>query len=83
MLHPLVGLVAGTLAMDQHRQYDRMQEKEADVLDVQLACAAGYDPAGILAFVGKVNELAPGTDQFSPYPSIASTAVRIFAERGK
>lgn len=59
MIHPLVGLVVGALALDQNRRYDRMQESEADLFGVRVACAAGFDPSGLLTFMAKLSEMDP------------------------
>lgn len=72
MVHPLVGLIVGALAFDRHRQYDRMQEREADILGVRLACSAGFDPVGILTFMAKLREYQPGQGSFlQTHPSPA------------
>ncbi len=64
MVHPLVGLLAGALAYDRNRRYDRQQETDADILGVRLACAAGFDPAGALVFMAKVREEDPNQVSF-------------------
>lgn len=50
MIHPVVGIAVGVLAMDTQKAYDRMEETEADKLGIRLACAAGYDPNGAVVF---------------------------------
>lgn len=51
MIHPLVGLAVGAIAWDRNRRYDRMQETEADIFGIELACAAGFDPGGLAIFM--------------------------------
>lgn len=64
MVNPLVGLAVGLLSYDRHRQYDRMEEKDADILGIRLSCVAGFNPAGLLTFMTKVREQNPSLSGF-------------------
>jgi len=72
MINPLVGLAVAGLAWDRSKRYDRMQETEADVLGVKLACAAGFDPSGLLTFMERLKEQNPSHVSFlQTHPSPA------------
>jgi len=64
MIHPLVGIIAGLLAWDRQWVFDRQQEMEADILGVQLSCAAGFNPKGHLTFHAKASEGDPSQSNF-------------------
>lgn len=69
LINPFVGLLAGAIAMDSHRAYDRMEEREADMLGIQLACEAGYDPTGLLVFMQRLSKESSGIEFLSTHPA--------------
>jgi len=53
-----VGVLACDLAWDRNdKPYHRMQEIEADILGVKLACSAGFAASGLLTFMERLNFL--------------------------
>jgi TonB family protein len=56
LVHPLVGVLASMLTYDSTLKYDRQQESESDLLGIRLACAAGYDPTGLLIFLSEMQK---------------------------
>jgi predicted Zn-dependent protease len=62
MVNPLVGFIAAVLAYDYHHTYDRQQETEADLLGIRVACAADFNPRGLITFMAKGRELYPTTE---------------------
>jgi len=71
LINPAVGLLVAAVAFDRNLRYDRMQETEADLLGIRLACAAGFDATGLLAFMKRLNELGPQLSFLSNHPSPA------------
>lgn len=43
---------------------DRVQEKEADILGIRVACQAGFDPQGMLVLMRVFAQLDPGASSF-------------------
>jgi hypothetical protein len=43
---------------------DRVQEKEADILGIRVACQAGYDPQGMLILMGVFARIDSGASDF-------------------
>jgi TonB family protein len=68
-VHPLVGLIAGALVLDQQKAYDRMEEREADMLGIQLACEAGFDPTGLLILLQRMARDSNSVDFLQSHPS--------------
>jgi len=83
LINPAVGLLAGAFAYDQNLRYDRMQEAEADLLGIRLACAAGFDAAGLLVFMRRLNEPGSQMSFLQNHPSPARRVEYLEQEVGK
>src|SRR6266404_1125844 len=83
LINPAVGLLVAAVAFDRNLRYDRMQETEADLLGVRLACSAGLDANGLLVFMMRLNELGPQMSFLSNHPSPAQRTEYLRREVGK
>jgi len=68
---PVLDRVVGTGANALFMGLSRDDELEADSLGIEYASAAGYDPGGLAAFVGRLNQHAgegPVSEFFATHP---------------
>ena len=77
-IDPWVAVLAETTEIDKHLQYDRQEEREADLLGLQLACRAEFDPVGLLIFYHKLSlrQLSSEMDFLRTHPTPPESLIR-------